>query len=99
MSPSLIAPALPNPSLQVTPDHNIKLVDAPTYAPQRGQVLLHVKATGICGSDLHFWKSGRIGGLIFKEDCIIGHEAAGVVLKCGEGVTDLQPGELHDNVL
>jgi L-iditol 2-dehydrogenase len=40
---------LPNPSLQVTADHNLKRVDAPVYAPQAGEVLLHIKATGICG--------------------------------------------------
>lgn len=44
-------------------------------------------------SDVHFWKSGRIGSLVFEGDCILGHEAAGVVLKCGEGVTNLVPGE------
>lgn len=43
-------------------------------------------------SDIHFWKTGRIGELVFEGDCIIGHEAAGVVLKCGDGVTHLQPG-------
>lgn len=39
----------PNPSLQVTADHKLKRVDAPVYAPQAGEVLLHIKATGICG--------------------------------------------------
>jgi D-arabinose 1-dehydrogenase-like Zn-dependent alcohol dehydrogenase len=29
---------------------------------------------------------------VVEGDCILGHEAAGVVLKCGEGVTNLQPG-------
>ncbi|KAL1965273.1 hypothetical protein VTN77DRAFT_5875 [Rasamsonia byssochlamydoides] len=84
---------LPNPSLQVTADHNIKQVDAPVYAPGRGEVVLQIKATGICGSDIHFWKTGRIGSLIFEGDCIIGHEAAGVVLQCGEGVSNLKPGD------
>ncbi|KAL4871436.1 hypothetical protein BDV12DRAFT_206553 [Aspergillus spectabilis] len=84
---------LPNPSLQVTADHQIKLVEAPINSPAKGEVLLHIKATGVCGSDLHFWKTGRIGELVFKGDCIIGHEAAGVVLKCGEGVAHLQPGD------
>ncbi|KAL7811177.1 GroES-like protein [Trichoderma aethiopicum] len=83
----------PNPSLQATADHNIKLVEAPALRPERGEVLLHIKATGICGSDVHFWKSGRIGSLVFEGDCILGHEAAGVVLKCGEGVTHLKPGD------
>ncbi|KAF4450772.1 alcohol dehydrogenase [Fusarium albosuccineum] len=84
---------LPNPSLQVTADHNLKRVDAPVYAPKAGEVLLHIKATGICGSDVHFWKTGCIGSLVFEGDCIIGHEAAGIVIRCGEGVKDLKPGD------
>lgn len=40
---------LPNPSLQVTADHNLKQENAPVYAPNRGEVLLHIKATGVCG--------------------------------------------------
>lgn len=40
---------LPNPSLQVTADHKLKAVDAPVFAPKAGEVLVHVKATGICG--------------------------------------------------
>ncbi|RYP48512.1 hypothetical protein DL769_011192 [Monosporascus sp. CRB-8-3] len=82
-----------NPSLQVTADHNLKLVDAPIEEPGPGEVTLQVKCSGICGSDIHLWKSGRIGSLEVKGDCILGHEAAGVVLKCGEGVTDLKIGD------
>ncbi|KAH8626288.1 hypothetical protein IG631_18306 [Alternaria alternata] len=43
---------LPNPSLQVTADHNLKLQEAPVYAPKRGEVLLHIKATGVCGYEV-----------------------------------------------
>jgi len=39
----------PNPSLQVTADHRIKIVDAPVRSAGPGEVLLHIKATGICG--------------------------------------------------
>lgn len=48
-----------------------------------------------CGyrSDIHFWKTGRIGPLIVESDCVLGHEAAGIVLKVGEGVSDLVVGE------
>lgn len=42
---------------------------------------------------MHLWKSGRIGSLEVKGDCVLGHEAAGLVLKCGEGVTTLKPGK------
>ncbi|KAK6853862.1 hypothetical protein PG995_010674 [Apiospora arundinis] len=83
----------PNPALQVTADHQIKMVEAPVEQPGPGQVLLHIKATGICGSDIHFWKAGRIGTLVIEGDCILGHEASGIVLKCGEGVTNLQVGD------
>lgn len=44
-----IKAAFPNPSLQVTADHNLKQVEAPVLAPKRGEVLLQIKATGICG--------------------------------------------------
>ncbi len=44
-----ISTPLPNPSLQVTADHNLKQEDAPVYAPGHGEVLLHIKATGVCG--------------------------------------------------
>lgn len=89
----VIQAPLPNPSLQATADHSLKSAEAPVYAPGPGEVLLHVKATGICGSDVHFWKTGCIGPLVFEGDCILGHEAAGVVVWCGEGVTGLKPGD------
>lgn len=41
--------SMDNPSLQVTADHQIKMVSAPVLKPGRGEVLLHIKATGICG--------------------------------------------------
>jgi L-iditol 2-dehydrogenase len=86
----------PNPSLQITADHKLKSVNTPVYAPKPGEALVHIKATGICGSDLHFWKTGRIGSLVFEGDCTIGHEASGIVLQCGEGVNHLKPGR-HDS--
>lgn len=92
---AVIKASHPNPSLQVTADHNLKSSVAPIYAPGKDEVLLHIKATGICGSDIHFWKTGRIGSLVFEGDCIIGHEASGVVLQCGEGVGHLKPGMIY----
>ena len=44
-----IATSVSNPSLQVTADHKLKLVEAPVYAPKKGEVMLHIKATGVCG--------------------------------------------------
>ncbi len=81
-----------NPCLVVTADHRIKMEEATIPEPGVGEVLLHIRATGICGSDLHFWKHGAIGNLTVDGDCILGHEAAGVVLARGPGVEHLEIG-------
>jgi L-iditol 2-dehydrogenase len=81
-----------NPSLVVTADHRIKLEDAPIHEPGPDDVLLHVRTTGICGSDIHFWRHGKIGDLSIDGDCILGHESAGVILKTGRNITHLKTG-------
>ena len=48
-STETIVTPFPNPSLQVTADHKLKAIEAPVYAPKHGEVLLQIKATGICG--------------------------------------------------
>ncbi|KAK5555035.1 hypothetical protein LTR46_006665 [Exophiala xenobiotica] len=90
---SELSSQIPNPSLQVTASHTIKLTPAAIHAPSPGEVLVHIKATGLCGSDIHFWRSGCIGPLTVEGDCILGHEAAGIIVDVGEGVTHLRPGD------
>jgi len=84
-----------NPSLVVTKDGRIKMEDAPMAEPGPDEVLLHVRATGICGSDIHFWHHGRIGDITVEDDCILGHEGAAEVLSVGSNVTHLKAGESH----
>jgi len=48
---------------------------------------------GICGSDVHHWKNGRIGDKILKAPMVLGHESSGVVSAIGEEVTHLQVGK------
>ncbi|KAJ8469122.1 hypothetical protein ONZ45_g16996 [Pleurotus djamor] len=76
------------------PNHEIHLVQKPKLKPGVGQVLLHVRATGICGSDVHFWKHGRIGdSMVVRDECGSGHESAGEVIEVGEGVTQWKVGD------
>ena len=56
--------------------------------PGRGEVLLRVTATGICGSDLHSYQDGCIGDSIVKSPLILGHEFAGVVEEIGPDSVD-----------
>jgi S-(hydroxymethyl)glutathione dehydrogenase/alcohol dehydrogenase len=58
--------------------------------PKAGEVLVEIKATGICHTD-EFTKSGADPEGIFP--AILGHEGAGIVLEVGEGVTSLKPGD------
>ncbi|KAF5350241.1 hypothetical protein D9758_007830 [Tetrapyrgos nigripes] len=75
------------------PAHEIHLVEKPVPKPGPGQVLVHVRATGICGSDVHFWKHGAIGPMIVTDECGSGHESAGEVIEVGEGVTQWKAGD------
>jgi L-iditol 2-dehydrogenase len=49
MSQNVVSTPLPNPALFVTADHQLKQEEAPVHAPAKGEVLLHIKATGVCG--------------------------------------------------
>jgi L-iditol 2-dehydrogenase len=84
---------IPNPSLQVTAQRTIKVVPSPIEPPACDEVLIHIKVTGICGSDVHFWRSGCIGSLKVEGDCILGHEASGIILQVGSGVSNFQTGD------
>lgn len=57
-------------------------------------VLLRIDAVGVCGSDVHYYKMGRIGSDVVKGSFIMGHECAGTVQKVGAEVRGLQEGQL-----
>jgi len=72
---------------------DLRLENRPIPEPSDDEVLLRMSAVGICGSDVHYWTNGRIGDFIVKGPMIIGHEAAGVVAKCGKNVQHLKQGD------
>lgn len=57
------------------------------------QVRVGVKAVGICGSDLHYFRHGRVGDFVIREPLTPGHEASGQVLEVGADVTAVKPGD------
>ncbi|CAE6536979.1 unnamed protein product [Rhizoctonia solani] len=60
---------------------------------QDNEVLVEVKKTGICGSDVHYLTHGRIGDFVVNAPMVLGHESSGVVFKVGSKVKDLKPGD------
>ena len=71
----------------------IELVREPIPAVQPGKILVRVRAVGICGSDVHYYRHGRIGPFVPAGPLILGHESAGEVVEAGEGVSAFSPGE------
>jgi len=63
--------------------------DVALEPPGPGELLLQIKATGLCHSDLSVINGDRPRPV----PMVLGHEAAGEVVECGSGVTDLKPGD------
>src|SRR5688572_20662425 len=76
-------------ALLLTSYMNLEIADVPEPVVGPDDVLVRVRACGICGSDVHGLdgSSGRR-----RPPLIMGHEAAGEVARVGSGVTDLEPG-------
>jgi len=69
------------------------LTERPDPEPGPGEVRLRVEAVGVCGSDVHYYTTGRIGSHVVEYPFMVGHECAGTVDRLGEGVRDLQVGQ------
>ncbi len=68
----------------------LEIVEVDLEGPKAGEVLVEIKATGVCHTDA-FTLSGSDPEGLFP--AILGHEGAGVVLEVGDGVRSLKPGD------
>ncbi|WP_131746223.1 L-idonate 5-dehydrogenase [Frankia sp. Cppng1_Ct_nod] len=71
---------------------DLRVEEVPDRAPGLGEVSVAVELAGICGSDLHYWRHGRVGDFRLREPLILGHEVIGTVVDVGPGVTALAVG-------
>ena len=71
---------------------DLRIEDVPTPEPEANQLLVRVRAGGICGSDLHYFNHGGFGTIRIKEPMVLGHEVSGAVARVGSGVTDMPVG-------
>ena len=77
-------------------DRNLELQDFDDPTPGPGEVVLEIKASGMCGSDLHFYRAvdgPATFGLVTDGPTIGGHEPSGVVAAVGAGVDTLSIGD------
>jgi len=70
------------------------LEDVPVPKVGKNDVLIRIKKTSICGTDVHIWNWGEWARRTISVPTVIGHEFVGVVEAFGENVYDYSPGEI-----
>jgi L-iditol 2-dehydrogenase len=60
---------------------------------EAGDVLVKMTAIGVCGSDVHYYTTGRIGSQVVEYPFVVGHECAGTVAETGPEVRGLSRGD------
>jgi L-iditol 2-dehydrogenase len=72
----------------------IEIKDVPSpELKSDNEVILKVERIGICGSDIHYFKDGKIGTQIVKFPFLIGHEFSGTVIETGRNVKRIKKGD------
>ncbi len=71
---------------------DIEVIDVPDPRPGPGEVVVRVRAAGVCGGDLHEYRADRQLYATPYPRPAQGHEVAGEVMSVGAGVTSVQPG-------
>jgi len=88
--------AITGNSIWKNPVLEVKDVPDPTPGPK--DVVLKVRACGVCGSDVHFYETDNEGYMLYpgltKFPCVIGHEFSGEVVAVGKEVKDLKVGDM-----
>ncbi len=72
--------------------NDLRVEEIAVPAPKHGEVLIRVKACGICGTDVHIFKGDK-GCFPTPSGTVLGHEFAGVVTEVGDGVRGIKEGD------
>lgn len=72
-----------------------ELIIAEREVPKAAQfeVLIRVAAVGVCGSDVHYFRHGRIGDFVVEKPLVLGHELSGTIVAVGLGVDPVRLGQ------
>lgn len=63
----------------------------PEYASD--EVLVRIAAVGVCGSDVHYFRHGRIGDFVVDGPLVLGHEVSGTIVAVGDSVDPSRVGQ------
>ena len=73
--------------------HSIEVEERPVPSPGPDEVLVRVGSVGVCGSDVHYYRHGRIGDFVVTDPLVLGHEVGGRIVEVGELVDRSRIGE------
>lgn len=76
----------PNTSAVLHGAKDLRIEERPYAAPTGDEVQIRVRATGLCGSDLHYYLHGRNGDFALQHSMCLGHESAGEIVALGPNV-------------
>ena len=71
---------------------DMRFHDEPVPEIGPDEVLIKVGSVGVCASDVHYYREGRIGDQVVEKPLVLGHEFSGTVVKAGERVKTLAEG-------
>ncbi len=77
----------------LTEPGKMEIAEEPIPEVTPGNALVRIEYNGICGSDVHFFKDGRVGDCVLTDKFVLGHEVSGTVVEVGEGVTNVKAGD------
>lgn len=72
---------------------DLAVEERPVPSPGPDEVLVQVGSVGTCGSDVHYYRHGRIGDFVVREPLVLGHEAGGRIVAVGADVPSGRVGE------
>lgn len=78
-------------ALVTAPGAPLEITDIPVPEPGPGEVLMKVEVSGLCHTDIHFWKGDH--ELPRDLPVVLGHEGIGTVVKTGAGVSHIAVGD------
>jgi L-iditol 2-dehydrogenase len=73
---------------------SVRVEERPVPGLGPREVLVEIASVGVCGSDVHYFREGRIGDFVVTAPLVLGHEASGRVVELGPGASGPAPGTL-----
>ncbi|MDR1536473.1 MAG: alcohol dehydrogenase catalytic domain-containing protein [Clostridiales bacterium] len=73
--------------------HHFTMKEESVPVPATDEAVVLIRANGICGSDIHFFKDGRLGNFVVTQPYVPGHECSGEVYSVGSNAGEIHLGD------